>query len=836
MESRGANPTRVSVDGRFFRVGREKYCLKGVTYGPLVPDSQGSPFATPSRTAEDFERIRQLGANTLRVYTVPPRWWLDLAGERALRVLVDVPWNRQMCFADRPSIRSEACRAVEAAARACSGHPAVLALSVANEIPPDILRWTGVPAAEAFLDHLVGLVKGVDPDRLCTFGNFPPTEYLRPRDVDFVLFNVYLRHLAAFRNYLARLQVLAETKPVVLGEFGFDSLREGEDQQAILVREQCETGFRSGLAGMFVYAYTDEWFKDGRRIADWRFGLTTAERAPKPAFHAVRQVYETAPLGLPAGRPVVSVVVACYNGARTLKACLESLERQRYPGFEVILVDDGSTDSTPDIAALFPRVRLIRHAENRGLSTARNTGIEAARGEIVAFTDADCRADEDWLHYLVNDLSGGRYAGIGGPNLLPPDDGRVAAAVMASPGGPAHVLLTDRLAEHVPGCNMAFWKWALTAIGGFDPVFRAAGDDVDVCWRLQQQGWRIGFSPGAFVWHYRRSTVRDYLRQQQGYGDAEALLERKHPEYFSPLGRSLWRGRIYAPGTVGITTRRPMIYHGLFGTGLFQSLYDPGPSTTLMAVTTLEYHVFVTLPLFVLAPMLPWLLPLAVLSLGLSLSACIAAAAQAELPRRKEQCWSRPLVALLFAVQPVVRGWARYRGRVFFRRPPLERFETMESISRLQTGAGVSEVQYWAPPELDRTDFVRRVIDRLGRLGWQQRPDTGWNRFDLEIYGGRWAKLHLTTVSEYTGDGHHTLRCRLRPALTLPARLSLASCLGAVVLIIGLAGSEHVWLWLLLLAIPALIAGLAAQERHVQRLMAVFLDSTAEELNLKKLA
>jgi hypothetical protein len=132
--------------------------------------------------------------------------------------------------------------------------------------------------------------------------------------------------------------------------------------------------------------------------------------------------------------------------------------------------------------------------------------------------------DEDWLHYLIGDLLDFSVSGIGGHNLLPPDDSSVAAAVMASPGGPAHVMLTDREAEHIPGCNMAFFKSALEGIGGFDPVFHSAGDDVDICWRLQQNGHTIGFSSGGFVWHHRRSTVDAYLRQQGGYGKADELL------------------------------------------------------------------------------------------------------------------------------------------------------------------------------------------------------------------------------------------------------------------------------------------------------------------------
>ena len=71
---------------------------------------------------------------------------------------------------------------------------------------------------------------------------------------------------------------------------------------------------------------------------------------------------------------------------------------------------------------------------------------------------------------------------------MPPDDPWMAQCVARAPGGPTHVLLDDRVAEHVPGCNMAFRRDALLAIGGFNPVYLRAGDDVDVCWRLQAKG------------------------------------------------------------------------------------------------------------------------------------------------------------------------------------------------------------------------------------------------------------------------------------------------------------------------------------------------------------
>ena len=154
---------------------------------------------------------------------------------------------------------------------ACARHPAVFAFSVANEIPPDIVRWSGAQAVADFIDELVAEAKRADPECLCTFTNFPPTEFLRPQSVDFVCFNVYLHQRRRSGNYLARLQMLAEAKPLLLGEFGMDSLREGEARQAEMLAWQIEGAFRGGLAGAVVFSFTDDWWRGGQqsRIGRW---------------------------------------------------------------------------------------------------------------------------------------------------------------------------------------------------------------------------------------------------------------------------------------------------------------------------------------------------------------------------------------------------------------------------------------------------------------------------------------------------------------------------------------------------------------------------------------
>jgi hypothetical protein len=165
-------------------------------------------------------------------------------------------------------------------------------------------------------------------------------------------------------------------------------------------------------------------------VEDWQFGLTTRDRVPKPAFEVVRQKFATAPyFPLPHNAACV-VVVANLQWAATLTACLQSLEQLNYPDYEVILVDDGSTDHSLRIAAQFPGIRLLRHEQNRGLSAARNTGIYAPRtGEIVCLHRFRLPRGLDWLHYLVGDLLDSRCAGIGGHNFFAPEDLATAACV-----------------------------------------------------------------------------------------------------------------------------------------------------------------------------------------------------------------------------------------------------------------------------------------------------------------------------------------------------------------------------------------------------------------------
>ena len=747
-----SSANRVRRDGKFFRLGKDKFYVKGVTYGPFAANSQSEPLPEVDQVRRDFLQMRELGANCIRLYHVPPAWLLDMAEENGLKILLDIAWPKNMDFLGDEKLLDWARGAVRDAARACANHPAVLALSVVNEIPPDIVRFSGAARVERFIDELADIAREEAPDCLVTFANFPTTEYLQPRNIDFVCFNVYLHDEKVFRNYLARLQNIAGDKPLMLGEYGVDTGREQTPEgQAAILGGHLRAVFEEGLIGAFIFSFTDEWFTHGTSIDEWKFGLVERNRTPKPAFAAVQEVFRRAPHTADDKLPKASIVVCSYNGASTVESCLRSLERLNYPDYEVILVDDGSTDRTQDILAHFPNVRNIRQ-ENMGLSYARNVGLAAATGEIIVYTDSDCEADEDWLYYLALALVRSSHVGIGGPNLIPDEGSWVAECVGLAPGGPTHVMIDDRTAEHVPGCNMAFYAWALNGVHGFDPQFRKAGDDVDVIWRIQHGGQTIGFCPAAQVWHYRRNTVNAYLNQQRGYGQAEAMLKYKHPDHFNSLGASHWRGRIYGGDANGVRIGADVIYHGVFGTGLFQTIYRRPASVAAMVIMSMEWHAFaffVAILGLALLPDFTTILSVGVAMLATPILLAIVAAIQAPLPRHHHPL-SRALIAYLQWRQPLTRGWARYSNRIKMRVIRQERLPRQRDGTLALDPADRSVLRYWSHL-LDRLALLEQVRQEVVRAGWRMRTDSGWHGWDLEIYANRYLRIRLATLSEH----HH---------------------------------------------------------------------------------
>jgi GT2 family glycosyltransferase len=760
-EASSGEPVRVEVRGKFLWLGATKFFIRGVSYGPFQPDAMGSPFPSAERIHQDFALMRQAGINTIRTYDVPPQRLLDLALQWNIRVLVGIPWAQHICFLDDRQAMQDIRAGVSRAVRFSSGHPSILAYFVGNEIPSSIVRWHGPRKVSRFLAQLYDTAKAIDPLALVSYANYPPTEYLETEFVDFYACNVYLHDEPAYRRYLARLHNVAGDKPLVLSEFGIDAIRAGEEHQAATLAWQVRTAFEMGAAGTVVFTWTDEWFTGGYQITDWAFGLVRADRAPRHAYYAVQGAYQAPCPPLPEEPPKISVVVCAYNAESTMRECLESLTKLAYPSYEAVIVDDGSSDRTGAIADEYPQFKVI-HQPNRGLSVARNVGMSAASGDIIAYLDSDAVADPDWLTYLAWKFKSSPHVGIGGPNLPPPEDNWLAKCVAAAPGSPTHILLDDETAEHIPGCNMAFRKEALVEVGGFDPVYTAAGDDVDICWRLQDRGYTLGFSPAAVVWHHRRKTVKSYLKQQMGYGKAEAMLFRKHPGKFNTLGTAKWAGRIYGGIRAGLALSRGCIYYGPFGSGLFQRVYRSPNSWLADFPLSLEWNILTALLL--LGGFLSPLLLIAGLLSGLtSCWTVVQQSVATPVPVSQHRWLGRLLVAALQYIQPICRGWARVK-RLLAEHAQRQRASDWRPVigewlrhpwQRHRTLA------YWTESGLDKEALLQPLLHRCRAAGYPTLADTGWKAWDLAIDEHPWACMPIVAVLENHGGTKRLVRLRI---------------------------------------------------------------------------
>jgi len=766
-------PQPVRTAGKWLLAGDERLLLRGVTYGTFDAALDGA-VPPPAQVQADFAQMSRAGVNCVRTYTAPPVWLLDLALGAGLRVMAGLAWEQHVAFLEEPGRAAAIEAAVRGQVRACAGHPALLCWAVGNEIPTSIVRWHGAPATERFLERLCGAVREEDPGALVTYVNYPSTEYLDLPFLDLVCFNVFLEEQEPLEDYLARLQILAGNRPLVLTEIGLDSARNGEQRQARVLGGQLRAAYELGAAGAFVFSWTDEWHRGEHEIRDWDFGLVGRDRRAKPALAAVSEVFAE-PLRSPAaGWPTVSVVVCSRDGARWIAECLAAVGELDYPAYDVIVVDDGSTDETAAIAAGFAGVRVIS-TTNGGLSRARNIGLEAAGGEIVAYLDDDARPEPSWLTHLVRPLVSGAYAAAGGPNLAPPGDGPIADCVANAPGGPTHVLLSDREAEHIPGCNMAFRAEALRAVGGFDEVFRIAGDDVDVCWRLQEAGDAIGFAAAAVVWHHCRSSVRRYLRQQFQYGRAEGLLEAKWPERYNRRGHATWEGRVYGNSlAAGMNRRRAQIQYGTWGQALFQSrrVAQPGLVTSLSR----RPEWYLALAALAAGGALGALWPPLLSALAVFVVAATVTVADAwrtaglatftHGPRsRRLHAAMRAVTAALHLLQPVVR----YAGR--------RRTAPAHVRTALAAPWGRTD-RLWS----ERPSSPAQWLVALERALGPARPRRGGTceRWDLEVRGGLLGAARLRAGLEEHGAGRQLVRLRTWP---VPSRTAI----GAAALLVALA-------------------------------------------------
>lgn len=786
--------------GKFIYIGKEKFFIYGVTYGTFRPREDGIDYPEPTIVDQDFAKIVQNGMNSVRTYTVPPLWLLDIAQRHGLRVMVGIPWEQHIAFLhDKKRVKSIESR-VREAVKSLAQHPAILCYTIGNEIPAPIVRWYGRIRIERFIKRLYRIAKSEDPEGLVTYVNFPTTEYLQLPFLDLFCFNVFLESQECLEAYLARLQNITGDRPLIMAEIGLDSRRNGEEVQARSIDWQVRTTFKVGCAGAFVFAWTDEWYRGGYDIEDWDFGLTTRDRHPKPALATISKAFSEVPFATDIDWPRISVVLCSCNGSHTIRNTLKYLKKLDYPDYEIIVVNDGSTDDTTVISSEFD-VRLIS-SENRGLSSARNTGLQAATGEIVAYIDDDAYPDLHWLKYLATTFLNTSFVGVGGSNILPPESGLIEDCIDNAPGNPNHVLISDLEAEHIPGCNMAFRKCALEAVGGFDPVYRVAGDDVDICWRLQQRGWKIGFNGAALVWHHRRNSIKAYWKQQRGYGKAEAMLEQKWPEKYNSIGHVPWSGRIYCKGIIQpLIGGKWRIYHGTWGSALFQSLYQTSPGNLLSLPLVPEWYLVVAFLAFLSPIGLLWsplllTLPFLIAAVAMSVIQAVHCSRHASFTKKSlsshKMFVMKTVTAFLHLMQPAARLVGRFRqGLTPWR---------YRSISGLVMPWGRT-ISIWSETWHSSEKWLSLVENSLREIKASVRRGGNFDRWDLDIIGGMMGSVRTLMTIEEHGAGRQMIRFRLWPRCFIIG----VAVIEFFTILSVFAAVDHAWIPCVILSVTALL-------------------------------
>ena len=206
----------------------------------------------------------------------------------------------------------------------------------------------------------------------------------------------------------------------------------------------------------------------------------------------------------------VSLYIPCYNAEKYIGECLEGVLKQTYPIDEILIIDDGSNDTTVSIVSKYP-VRVIHHTKNMGLAASRNTAFKEAKNEFVAALDADCVPRPDWLENLMKNFIDDTIAGAGG--ML------VEKYIVNSADKWREVHMSqhwgNNIIEDPPflnGCNTIFKKAAIEAIGLYNTFYRNNYEDVDISNRLSKVEYRLIYNPDAIVEHLRKDTIKSALK------------------------------------------------------------------------------------------------------------------------------------------------------------------------------------------------------------------------------------------------------------------------------------------------------------------------------------
>jgi hypothetical protein len=259
------------------------------------------------------------------------------------------------------------------------------------------------------------------------------------------------------------------------------------------------------------------------------------------------------------------------------------------------------------------------------------------------------------------------------------------------------------------------------------------------------------------------------------------MLRFKHLVFFGPTGTAKWKGQIYGATRFTWLGGKPIIYHGVLGSGLFQSVY-PAPQSEIAAYLSSIEWVALTVFIGVLSIPLDVLRIVPYLMFGGTFLVALSYMMNARIEPAFDTIRARLLVAFLALAQPLVRGWARYFTWLKFKRTPQSVIAAPEAGFKPVPGVhGISRLTYWSENGKGREELLAEIISALETEGWRYSTDTGWTSWDLQIYGNFWWTVKLRTVTEYHGGPKCLTRVRLsyKPVvLTVLFNIIVLSILG----------------------------------------------------------
>lgn len=230
--------------------------------------------------------------------------------------------------------------------------------------------------------------------------------------------------------------------------------------------------------------------------------------------------------------PLISIVIPAKNAERTIKKCIDSILHLNYSNYEVMVINDGSADNTAKILVDYPNIQILT-TTGVGPAKAKNIGISQAKGEFVAFTDADCIVDTDWIVELLKGFINEKIVGVGGSQKSPSDDSAFGKKVhdflntFGFVSGYMKSASRMKLTNHNPSCNVMYRKSILLELGGFLEGLWP-GEDVELDYRIKKKNGFLMFNPKAIVYHYRPSDWRTFCKMMFRYGRAQGYLVRKY--------------------------------------------------------------------------------------------------------------------------------------------------------------------------------------------------------------------------------------------------------------------------------------------------------------------